>query len=326
MKSGTVHGMFDATFFAGVLFSALLTASGLSWLRWGFRPQQFGGPEPTAVDGEAPQTPSETAITDVTLDEPVAKTPWPPLAIFAMLFWVAFMALEQTVSETMTLVKSAEPSAVVEKTVEETAADTKSNSPKTIDTSTIIGSMILGCAVFVGLGLLLFGSRRLRPEDVGIDANDWPTQVAWGQQAFVAAIVPTFALILATVWFRHRETQHPFLQMVSSAPDQVPLLMMFFIAAVVAPLSEELVFRVTLQGWLTERWHARGAIITTALIFSFVHGWRDGIALIPLSLILGYLYHVRRSYLAVVTAHGLFNAANMALAVLSAMGASDASG
>ncbi len=186
--------------------------------------------------------------------------------------------------------------------------------------------MVIGCSVFVGLGLLLFKTGRLQPEDVGIDAHDWPLQVSWGQQAFIAAIVPTFALILATVWFRNRETQHPFLQMLATSPDQVPLMMMFFIAAVVAPLSEELVFRVTLQGWLSERWQPRRAIVTTALIFAFVHGWRDGIALIPLSLILGYLYHARRSYLAVVTAHSLFNAANMALALLTAMGTSGKSG
>ncbi len=318
--------MLDATFLTGVLFSALLTASGLSWLRWGFGPQQFGCPAPLSSEPELAETLSEAAGTELPTSEPVERKPWPPLAIFAVLFWVAFMALEQTAVDVLALAKETTPAVKIETPVTDGANGAKENSPKSIDTSTIIGSMIMGCGIFVGLGLLLFASGRLRPEEVGIDANDWPTQIAWGQQAFIASIVPTFALILATVWFRHRETQHPFLQMLATAPEQVPLLMMFFIAAVVAPLSEELVFRVTLQGWLTERWHARGAIIATALIFAFVHGWRDGIALIPLALILGYLYHARRSYLAVVTAHGMFNAANMALALLSAMGSSSTSG
>lgn len=318
--------MFDAKFLAGVLFSALLTASGLSWLRWGLRPQQFGGPEPSPIDPEAAEASPESIEGALVAPESVKRMPWPPMAIFAMLFWVAFMVLEQTAMEAIALMKPAASTKVVEAPAVESAAVEKASDSKTIDTSTILGSMVMGCAVFVGLGLLLFASGRLRPEDVGIDAEDWPSQIAWGQQAFIASIVPTFVLLLGTAWLRHRDTQHPFLQMVADAPDQIPLLLMFFIAAVVAPLSEELVFRVTLQGWLTERWQARKAMITTALIFAFVHGWRDGIALIPLSLILGYLYHVRRSYLAVVTTHGLFNAANMAMALLSAMGSADASG
>lgn len=318
--------MFDATFFAGVLFSAMLTASGLSWLRWGLRPQQFGCPEPVPADPEESPPATETVNTSDVVSEPVERTPWPPMAIFAVLFWVAFMALEQTTVEVMALMKGKTPVPVVTPTLDKPVPPPTTNPPTSIDTSGIVGSMIMGSAVFVGLGLLLFASGRLRPEEVGIDAIDWPSQIAWGQQAFIASVVPTFVLLLCTVWFRQRETQHPFLQMLATAPDQVPLLMMFFIAAVVAPLSEELVFRVTLQGWLTERWHARGAIITTALIFAFVHGWRDGIALIPLALILGYLYHQRRSYLAVVTTHSLFNAANMAMALLYAMGSSSKSG
>ncbi len=322
--------MFDARFLAGVLFSALLTASGLSWLRWGLRPEQFGGPASVPVDPEVAESAAEVIETQPMIESEtgtVTRTPWPPMAIFAALFWVAFMVLDQTRAEVIALTKSVEVAPAVTESAEN--VDTKAkmpSSPPTFNTTPLIISMIMGCAVFVGLGLLLFASGKLRPDDVGITADDWPTQFAWGQQAFLAAVIPTFALLAATIFFRHRETQHPFLQMVANAPEEVPLLMMFFITAVIAPLSEELVFRVTLQGWLTEQWHARGAIITTAIIFAFVHGWRDGIALIPLALILGYLYHVRRSYLAVVTAHGLFNAANLALALLSALGSAEATG
>ncbi len=109
--------MFDATFLAGVLFSALLTASGLSWLRWGLRPQQFGCPdaapqEPETVsagDGQTETTESERPVT-----EPVPRVPWPPLAIFAVLFWVAFMILEQTAAEVISVVKDATPAPVIE--------------------------------------------------------------------------------------------------------------------------------------------------------------------------------------------------------------------
>lgn len=301
VKSGTVNEMWDPSFFLRVLVSGLLTASALSWLRWGLRPEQFGGPAPP---DPAEPPPLAVGLVDA---QPVR---WPLLALFAMLFWVGTMISSQIMEDTAPLWKSA---------VTQSAENTESKAPTALNPDILWGNMILGCSVFIGLGLLLFGSGRLPPERLGIHSHDWPDQVAWGHQAFLAAILPTFLLLLATIWFRSKETEHVFLQLIREAPERVPLSMMFFTAAVVAPLSEELVFRVTLQGWLSDYWHPRPAIWTTAIIFAFVHGWRDGIALLPLSLILGYLYHSRRSYLAVVTAHGLFNATNMLLAVMSAM-------
>jgi len=304
--------MFDAAFLLRVLVSALLTVSGLSWLRWGLRPEQFGGP-PATPPGDLPQTLPEP----VSVPEPLEPIRWPLLAVFAMLFWVGTMIVSQIAEDTAPLWRSVK----VAPTADE-ATTSEKNPPRELSDDALWASMVMGCIVFVGLGLLLFGSGSLRPDRLGITTENWPDQILWGQQAFTAAILPTFVLLVATMWFRTREAEHPFLRAIRDTPDQVPLLMMFFTAAIVAPLSEELVFRVTLQGWLADIWHPRGAIITTAVIFSFVHGWRDGIALLPLSLILGYLYHVRRSFLAVVIAHGLFNATNMALAVLGALSSS----
>jgi membrane protease YdiL (CAAX protease family) len=92
--------------------------------------------------------------------------------------------------------------------------------------------------------------------------------------------------------------------------------------AVVAPLSEELLFRVVLQGWLTERISATVAVPVVAIVFAAVHGWRDGLALLPLALILGYVFARRRSYLAVVTTHALFNSVMFGLQWLSELGGS----
>jgi membrane protease YdiL (CAAX protease family) len=303
--------MFDESFFFRVLVSALLTASALSWLRWGLRPEQFGGPSPE-LPGET-STPSSDSPLEMELEEPIR---WPTLAIFAMVFWVGTMVTSQ-------IVEDFGPILLIDKITHsaDDPPELKENSSKLSDHDALWAGMVQQCAVFVVLGTLLFATGRLRPEQVGITGENWPGQIAWGFQAFLAAIWPTFLVLIATAWFRSRETDHPFLRMIRDSPDQVPLMMMFFTAAVVAPLSEELVFRVTLQGWLSDLWCPRGAIVITAVIFSFVHGWRDGIALIPLSLILGYLYHSRRSYLSVATTHALFNAANMAMALLGAMSA-----
>jgi membrane protease YdiL (CAAX protease family) len=85
-------------------------------------------------------------------------------------------------------------------------------------------------------------------------------------------------------------------------------------AALLAPLLEELLFRVVLQGWLADLVGKR-AIPLTAGIFALIHGPRDAALLVPLALSLGALYEYRRSYVEVVAAHAAFNAANLFAAV-----------
>jgi membrane protease YdiL (CAAX protease family) len=53
------------------------------------------------------------------------------------------------------------------------------------------------------------------------------------------------------------------------------------------------------------------------MIFSVVHGVPDCFPLFPLALILGFVYHRTRSFLAVVVLHALFNATNLTLSVLN---------
>jgi len=54
-----------------------------------------------------------------------------------------------------------------------------------------------------------------------------------------------------------------------------------------------------------------------SLIFAAVHRLPDAIPLLPLALVLGYVYQQRRCFLSVVLLHMLFNAANLILAVLT---------
>ncbi len=88
-------------------------------------------------------------------------------------------------------------------------------------------------------------------------------------------------------------------------------------AVVAAPLTEELIFRIVFQGLLESLVPPPVAILIPAVAFSIMHGKYDAIPLFPLALALGIVYHIRRSYVAVVTIHALFNATFLALALLS---------
>ena len=116
--------------------------------------------------------------------------------------------------------------------------------------------------------------------------------------------------------FKSEKTQHPLLRLLSDSPTLESILWSVAAAVVVAPLVEELLFRVVLQGWLKTVIAPRWAIGITSVLFGFVHGFPDAIPLVVLAIVLGYVYQQRNSYAAVVTMHGLFNAFNLTLLLL----------
>lgn len=142
-------------------------------------------------------------------------------------------------------------------------------------------------------------------------------QIRDGTYAFLLALGPVYLTILATAPFRSLEAQHPIIKLLRDDPNFAVIGLAFLLAVVMAPLFEELAFRVVIQGWLQSQSTPMFAWIATALLFSFVHGWPDSIALVPLALILGWFYQQGRGYLCIVTTHLLFNLLNMSLTWIS---------
>jgi membrane protease YdiL (CAAX protease family) len=134
----------------------------------------------------------------------------------------------------------------------------------------------------------------------------------------------------------HQET-HVILQAIEA--PAVPLYQLIgyvVIAAVVAPLAEELVFRGLLQtavlqrgfgflipqfappsaevkGWVPSVGHRWVAILVSSLLFTAVHLPYTMTApiILPLALALGYLYERTGNLYAVIVLHALFNGTNL---------------
>lgn len=183
--------------------------------------------------------------------------------------------------------------------------------------SLVLTSAVLSLGVFLTLVCLLFLEGRWQPKDAGIRRHEWRAALQLGGAAFLVAVLPTGLALIASLPFRSRETQHRLLQVLQEYPDPYLIGGLAVTAVVIAPLCEELLFRVTLQTWLVSWCGPRLAIPAIAIVFAAIHGWRDSFALLPLSLILGYVYERRHDYFAVVTAHGLFNLTNLLLALLT---------
>jgi len=222
-----------------------------------------------------------------------ASTPRPVWAVLGAIGWTAFVLLNRVMADT--LGERVEP-----------------------QSEHVWLNLVLSAGVFTVLAVLLFGEWKFTPRDAGFVPT--AMTIPLGVGTFLAAVLPTFAALLALSPFRSRETQHQLLQLLGRSPDAVTLAGLAVTVVVLAPLAEELLFRVTLQGWLSERIGGGWSVPVVAAIFAAVHGWRDGLALIPLALLLGYIYERRQDYFAVVVAHGAFNAANLVLALLSLAG------
>lgn len=161
------------------------------------------------------------------------------------------------------------------------------------------------------VGWIVFGGKNRQTEG-------WLKNTSAGMRGFLLCVVPVALVLVATHSLRSKKTQHSLLKLLTESPDLQTVGSVFLAAVVLAPLVEELVFRLFLQSWLESFLRPVVAIIIVALGFSAVHGWPDMLPLIPLALVLGGLFYVTRSYVAVVVTHALFNLTNIILAVLSA--------
>lgn len=143
-----------------------------------------------------------------------------------------------------------------------------------------------------------------------------PGTISSGWTGFLLAVGPMLVTALATSPLRNTETRHQFLNLLTDEGGWQTWLVIGVSAVVVAPLLEELLFRCVLQGWLLKWLPTVPAIVLVAICFCVSHGPIDGLALVPIAVILGVMAASRRQYLAHVLVHGLFNGYMLLLAWL----------
>ncbi len=148
------------------------------------------------------------------------------------------------------------------------------------------------------------------------------TELRYAAEVFLAAYVPTAMLRVLIVVLTEGLTgevpdQHPFLEMMESDVGIAVLSLIVLTAVILAPIVEELQFRVVILGGIAQLGRSRLALGLSSVLFAFAHGFPDSLALLPLAFALGYTYQRRRSYITVMMVHFLFNAFNMVLAFAS---------
>jgi len=128
----------------------------------------------------------------------------------------------------------------------------------------IVGN--LAVSVFIlAIGLPLVSLRtKAALRDFGWSLADVWNDLRLGCIGFVMLAPPVYALQGLLVYF-WKPSKHPLMEMFKGTPDDSFFALLFVSAAVVAPLFEELMFRVLLQGFLEKVFSFRGP--THELVF-----------------------------------------------------------
>jgi membrane protease YdiL (CAAX protease family) len=100
---------------------------------------------------------------------------------------------------------------------------------------------------------------RATPRDLGLPKSirEFVRDVRIGAVAFLAAVAPVHGLqliVLLAFGLENEPPSHPIVEMIAPGGPNITLyLLASFMAVIVAPLSEEIFFRLLFQGWL-EKW------------------------------------------------------------------------
>ncbi len=159
--------------------------------------------------------------------------------------------------------------------------------------------------------------------DFGMDARRMAGDARLGGFIFLAALVPVFGVQGFFVYVLDMPSEHPLLKMMQDEPS-VAIMALATVAAVgVAPVFEEFVFRVVLQGWLESQQvrlrQLRGGgvdqqpgfvpIVIASVVFAMLHFGHgpDPIALFVFSLFLGYAYRQTHRIFPSLVVHACLN-------------------
>lgn len=108
-------------------------------------------------------------------------------------------------------------------------------------------------AILAGLGSVAFGIERLAARgaqlaDFGLSRRDRERDFGLGLVGFIAAVAPVYGVqsVLVEFW----PSKHPLIEMVEKNPDPWTMAMVTVSAVLIAPIVEEFLFRLVLQGAL----------------------------------------------------------------------------
>lgn len=164
----------------------------------------------------------------------------------------------------------------------------------------------------------LLGPARAR-------ARDWLIGIGWGVGGFLGVNIVLGLLLQALAALAGYELPQPQQEVRDAVADPGLAPWLILSAVVVAPVSEELFFRGMLQPALRRHMRAVWAIVLTAVAFAAAHilqelGGGAGpvafVLILPLGLLLGWLFERRGTLATPIAVHAVFNLITVGLVLI----------
>jgi membrane protease YdiL (CAAX protease family) len=165
------------------------------------------------------------------------------------------------------------------------------------------------------------GSVREVLNAVGLHAGrGWSREIAAGLMGYVAGlvvVVPGFFVSYLLVRASGTDASHPIVTEILSG-SRWQLLGLYGVACIVAPASEETMFRGILFHHLRSRWNWPISAVIVSFLFAILHpqGWAAVPALAAIALVLSGIREWRGSLVASAVAHSFNNFIALTFAVL----------
>jgi membrane protease YdiL (CAAX protease family) len=178
-----------------------------------------------------------------------------------------------------------------------------------------VGGMLAMAIPATAASLYVLVRRSRARLEAGVEPTPRRRAVRAGAWTFCVASAVVVPATLAWVWFLHRvgvetDAQQAVLDAVEGPISHAWLITVY--GVLLAPFTEEVIFRGLLHPSRRPTLGRRGAVIGVALLFALVHV--NVHALVPLfvlALFLGRLLEETDSLLATFTVHALFNASSL---------------
>lgn len=157
----------------------------------------------------------------------------------------------------------------------------------------------------------------VRGRGAGVEALAGAAGYAGIFPLMVGAAIAT-ALWASRLGISAAEGAHPLAPLVAESPAWGLRIYVLFLAVIVAPVMEEIMFRGLFYGWLRSVMRAPAAVIVCGLLFASLHP--QGILGVPTLFVLGAGFSILRewrgSLIAPILAHALVNGGTMAILML----------
>ncbi|MBE9029506.1 CPBP family intramembrane metalloprotease [filamentous cyanobacterium LEGE 11480] len=137
--------------------------------------------------------------------------------------------------------------------------------------------------------------------------------VRWGLGGYFAAfpMVVGISLLNQQIW-QGQGGSNPILSIAAQNHDPIALGLIFFTAAIAAPIFEETLFRGFLLPSLTRYMPTWGAILLSGFIFAIVHlSLSEVLPLMALAIVLGFVYTKTQNLMASMLLHSLWNSGTL---------------